>query len=64
MEQNQALSVLVDVARFAQSKGIFTLQQAATISEAVGVFVKEDEDTSYDVEEVDSTDSVVTQEEK
>ena len=38
LTQDQALSVLVQAARVAQSKGAFTLEDAKVIAEAVSVF--------------------------
>jgi len=37
-KQNRALNVLVDAARLAQTRGAFTLEQAALIAEAISVF--------------------------
>jgi len=37
-KQNKALNVLVDAARLAQSRGAFTLEQAALVAEAIAVF--------------------------
>jgi hypothetical protein len=39
MNQDQALSVLIQAARVAQSKGAFTLEDAKVIAEAIAVFV-------------------------
>ncbi len=39
MNQEQALSVLIQAARVAQSKGAFTLEDAKVIAEAISVFV-------------------------
>jgi hypothetical protein len=39
MTQEQALSVLIQAVRIAQSKGAFTLEDAKTVAEAVSVFV-------------------------
>ena len=36
--QNRALNVLVEAVRVAQSKGAFSLEQAALVAEAVAVF--------------------------
>ena len=38
LTQDQALGVLVQAARVAQSKGAFTLEDAKVIAEAVAVF--------------------------
>lgn len=37
-KQNRALNVLVEAARLAQTRGAFTLEQAALIAEAISVF--------------------------
>jgi hypothetical protein len=39
MTQEQALSVLIQAARVAQSKGAFTLEDAKVIAEAIALFV-------------------------
>ena len=38
MDQQQALTELVQAAQIAQSKGAYTLQEAAAVSAAVGAF--------------------------
>ena len=43
LTQNEALSVLVQAAVFAQSKGIFALEDAEIISKAVRTFVRKDD---------------------
>lgn len=44
MEQNQALEVLVQVAKLAQSKGILSLEDAVVVAKAVEVFTKKEEE--------------------
>jgi hypothetical protein len=39
LNQNQALQVLVDAARVAQSKGIFTLDDAELVNKAIKAFI-------------------------
>ena len=39
LSQDQALSVLIQAARIAQSKGAFTLEDAKVVADAVAVFV-------------------------
>lgn len=39
LSQQQALQVLVDAARVAQSKGIFSLEDAELVSKAIKAFV-------------------------
>ncbi len=36
--QNRALNVLVEAARLAQSRGAFSLEQAALVADAIAVF--------------------------
>lgn len=36
--QNKALNVLVEAARLAQARGVFTLEQAALVAESISVF--------------------------
>ena len=44
LDQNQALSILVQAAVFSQSKGIFALEDAEIISKAIRTFVIKKED--------------------
>ncbi len=37
-KQNRALNILVEAARLAQTRGAFTLEQAALVAEAIAVF--------------------------
>lgn len=37
-KQNKALNILVEAARLAQTRGAFTLEQAALVAEAIAVF--------------------------
>lgn len=39
LNQNQALQVLVDAARVAQAKGIFTLDDAELVNKAIKAFI-------------------------
>ena len=39
LNQNQALQVLVDAARVAQTKGIFTLDDAELVNKAIKAFI-------------------------
>jgi hypothetical protein len=40
LNQQQALQVLVDAARIAQSKGVFTLDDAELVNKAIKAFVQ------------------------
>jgi hypothetical protein len=40
--QNAALNILVDAAKLAQSRGVFTLEQASLVNEAIKVFRAEE----------------------
>ena len=42
MNQNEALNVLVQAVNLAQSKGAYSLQEAAAITEAVSTFISTD----------------------
>jgi hypothetical protein len=42
MNQNEALNVLVQAVNVAQSKGAYSLQEAAVITEAVSTFISTD----------------------
>ena len=41
-KQNRALNVLVEAARLAQARGVFTLEQASLVAEAIAVFKQPD----------------------
>jgi len=43
MEQNDALNVLVQAVNLAQSKGVYSLQEAAVITQAVAAFTPAEE---------------------
>ena len=42
MNQNEALNVLVQAVNLAQSKGAYSLQEAAAITQAVSTFISTD----------------------
>lgn len=42
-KQNKALNILVEAARLAQTRGAFTLEQAALVLEAIAVFKPADQ---------------------
>ena len=54
MDQQQALTVLVQAAQVAQSKGVFSLQEAGVVAQAVATFTSsappQGEDPSEDME--------------
>jgi hypothetical protein len=54
LSQEQALSVLIQAVRIAQSKGAYTLEDAKVVAEAVSVFVpaKTEEQTIEETETV------------
>jgi hypothetical protein len=60
MDQQQALTVLVQAVQVAQSKGAYSLQEASTVAEAVSTFQPPQEDliatTEETAEEGDSDD--------
>jgi len=59
MDQQQAILVLVQAAQLAQSKGVFSLQEAGLVAQAVAVFsppAENQETVSEEVEEEDSED--------
>lgn len=43
LSQQDALGILIQGVRFGQSKGIYSLEDAALLNKAVGVFIKKDE---------------------
>ena len=48
MNQAQAVNVLIQAARIAQSKGAFTLDDAALVAQAIKIFVPNEESTDSD----------------
>lgn len=56
MNQGQAVNVLIQAARIAQTKGAFTLEDAELVSKAIKVFVPPTEETESE------TDPVVNEE--
>ena len=60
MDQNQALSVLVQAVNVAQSRGAYSLKEAGTIAQAVAVFSTEEDD---DENVVNASSEVVNNEE-
>jgi len=48
LNPQQALSVLIQAVNFAQSKGVYSLEDAEILSKAVKVFVKKDETATAD----------------
>ena len=44
MEQQQAINVLIEVAHLAQSKGLLSLQDAVTVSNAIETLNKKEEE--------------------
>lgn len=53
LNQSQAVNVLIQAARIAQSKGAFTLEDAELVSKAIKVFVPAD--TQAQGEQTDPT---------
>jgi hypothetical protein len=53
LSQDQALSVLIQAVRIAQSKGAYTLEDAKVIADAVAIFVpaKTEEDAKVEATE-------------
>jgi len=56
MDQKEAVGVLIQAANMAQNKGVFNLQEAATIAAAVSTFVSQPETTTE--EKLDPTEEV------
>tara|TARA_R110002020_G_scaffold329320_3_gene545168 strand:+ start:171 stop:344 length:174 start_codon:yes stop_codon:yes gene_type:complete len=56
MDQREALSVLIQAANVAQSKGVFNLQEASAVATAVSTFVKPPEDVPQKAESTEQVD--------
>ena len=59
MDQQQAILVLVQAAQLAQSKGVFSLQEAGLVAQAVAVFAPPAENQETVSEEVEEEESDV-----
>jgi hypothetical protein len=58
MDQQQALNVLAQAAQVAQSKGAFSLQEAALIAQAIAIFnITPEAAASTEAEEVEEVTS-------
>lgn len=57
LTQEQALSVLIQGARVAQSKGAFTLEDAKVVAEAIAVFTPPQTDAEAPVAEAVAEES-------
>ena len=53
LNQSQAVNVLIQAARIAQSKGAFTLEDAELVSKAIRVFVPANTQAQDEQEQVD-----------
>jgi len=51
LNPQQAISVLIQAVNFAQSKGIYSLEDAEILSKAVKVFVKKEEPKASEITE-------------
>jgi hypothetical protein len=58
LTQEQALSVLVQAVRFAQSKGVYTLEDAEVISKACKVFYPAQEEPKAETESTETETKV------
>lgn len=56
MDQREAISVLIQAANVAQSKGVFNLQEASAVATAVSTFVKPPEDVPQKAESTEQVD--------
>ena len=59
MDQQQAILVLVQAAQLAQSKGVFSLQEAGIVAQAVAVFAPPVEDQEAVSEEEEEEEGEV-----
>jgi hypothetical protein len=46
MEKEQALEVLIQVANLAQAKGVFSLQEAVVVSQAIQILTPKNDETN------------------
>lgn len=56
LTQNQAISVLIQASRIAQSKGAYTLEDAELVSKAIKVFVPEGTENTENAGNDDNSD--------
>jgi hypothetical protein len=49
--QEQALSLLIQAVRVAQSKGVYALEDAGLLAQAIGIFTPDPEPTPVEVTE-------------
>jgi len=59
LNPQQAISVLIQAVNFAQSKGIYSLEDAEILSKAVKVFVKKEDKPAADAPVTDPTAETV-----
>ena len=59
MDTAQALQTLVSAAQVAQGKGAFSLQEAAVVAEAVGIFTANQEQSAEQPSETNATNESV-----
>lgn len=50
-KQNQALNILIEAIKFAQSKGVYTIEQSAIIFSAVKIFENQEQITTNLIQE-------------
>jgi|10_taG_2_1085330.scaffolds.fasta_scaffold02471_5 hypothetical protein len=61
MDTAQALQTLVSAAQVAQGKGAFSLQEAAVVAEAVGVFTANSQQTADQADNTNMTNESVNE---
>jgi len=61
MDTTQALQTLVSAAQVAQGKGAFSLQEAAIVAEAVGVFTANTQQTADQTDNTNMTNEDVNE---
>lgn len=57
-EQNEALNVLIEAVKYAQSKGTYTLEQAALILKAIKIFEFEVQEPSVNENKIENQESL------
>jgi hypothetical protein len=60
LNPQQAISVLIQAVNFAQSKGVYSLEDAEILSKAVKVFVKKEDKPAADAPVTEPTAETVT----
>ena len=56
--QTDAIKILIKAAQIAQSKGVFSLEEACTIHHAISIFIKNDNENVSEIKNTYSNNSL------